>query len=452
MRRTRIGKCIRLSITALAVLSILNLEAQEGSSQDEIVAMDLLTVAEPRTQAESRLRVIRLTTRSGAMGYGDYLDFGLPAENEEETLARLVNRYAAQDHKIDIFMTDPSMRPLGGGHTVLGQTAEQLLQANPVTDDAPHALFIWGGFGPMWQGPGKAGLLIALQTALLDLIGEKGPSRVRLCPTITIDREVDGKRRLNTPDEMQQEVASLKKAGFTAVRLELAGALDDEMTARGEHAPYRYPQEVLGMIGRLVIASNKAAGPEMDVIVAAGMNLSTDGMTYLALHCERAGVTLLENPMAVQHLPEQGAARREFSQPLGFGGDYHVLEDFAQGIKNQAGTVLAPDAGRIGGVDMLARAADLAKEAKLKVAPAVQGGPLSLLAVARSVSGRDEALWVTSPYQEQWLMDGGVLKTPLRMTQGSLISEPCEIDETKFNVKRIAEYDTKPQEKSWIVN
>ena len=452
MKKTRIRWCIRLAIAALPVLSILNLEAQEDSSPDEIVAMDLLTVAEPRSQAESRLRVIRLTTRSGAMGYGDYLDFGLPDENEEETLARLVNRYAAQDHKIDIFMTDPSMRPVGGGHTVLGQTAEQLLQANPVTDDAPHALFIWGGFGPMWQGPGKAGLLIALQTALLDLTGEKGPSRVRLCPTITIDREVDGKRRLNTPDEMQQAVASLKEAGFTAVRLELAGALDDEMTARGEHVPYRYPQEVLGMIGRLVLASKKAAGPEMDVIVAASMNLSTDGMTYLALRCERAKVTLLENPMAVQNLPEQSAARREFSQPLGFGGDYHVLEDFAQGIKNQAGTVLAPDAGRIGGVDMLARAADLAKEAKLKVAPAVQGGPLSLLAVARSVSGRDEALWVTSPHQEQWFKDGGALKTPLRMTQGSLISESCEIDETKFNVKRIAEYDTKPQEKSWIVN
>ena len=30
------------------------------------------------------------------MGYGDYLDFGLPVENEEETLARLVNRYAAR--------------------------------------------------------------------------------------------------------------------------------------------------------------------------------------------------------------------------------------------------------------------------------------------------------------------------------------------------------------------
>lgn len=442
---------MRIKITVLSVLSILNLEAQEDSSPDEIVAMDLLTVTEPRSQAESRLRVIRLTTRGGAMGYGDYLDYGLPAKEAEETLARLVNRYAEQDHKIDIFMTDPSMRPVGGGHTVLGQTAEQLLDANPVTDEAPHALFVWGGFGPMWQGPGKAGLLIALQTALLDLTGEEGPCRVRLCPSITIDREIDGKRRLNTPDEMQQKVASLKEAGFTAVRLELAGALEDEMTARGEHAPYRYPQEVLGMIDRLVLASKEAAGPEMDVTVAASMNLSTDGMTYLALHCERNEVTLLENPMAVLHLPEQGAARKEFSQSLGFGGDYHVLEDFAQGIKHQAGTVLVPDAGRIGGVTMLARTADLAKEARLKAAPVVQGGPLSLLAVARSLYGRDEVLWVTSPYQEQWLKGDGVLKTPLRMTQGTLISESCEIDETKFKVKRIAQFDTQPQEKSWIV-
>ena len=270
----------------------------------------------------------------------------------------------------------------------------------------------------MWQGPGKAGLVIALQAALLDLTEESGPCRVRLCPSITIDREVDGKRRLSTPDEMQQTVASLKQAGFTAVRLELAGALEDEMSARGECVPYRYPQEVLGRIDSLVLASKKAAGAEMDLIVAANMNLSTDGMTYLALHCERNEVALLENPMALRHLPEQCEARKEFSQPLGFGGDYHAIEDFVQGIKNQAGTVLVPDAGRIGGVVMLARTADLAREAKLKVAPVVQGGPLSLLAVSRSLSGRDEVLWVTSPNQEQWLKNDGVLKIPLRVTQG----------------------------------
>ena len=432
----------------LPALSILNLqEALAESEPDKIVALDLLTVKEPRSEAESQLRVIRLTTRSGATGYGDYLDFGLPAENEEETLARLVNRYAEQNHKKDIFLTDPSMRAVGVGYTVLGQTAEQIVNAPPVVDLRHNALFPREGFGPMWQGPGKPGLVIALQAALLDLAEEKGPCRMRLCPSISIDREVDGKRRLSTPDEMQQTVASLKEAGFTAVRLELAGVLEDEMKARGECAPYRYPQEVLGRIDRLVLASKKAAGAEMDVIVAANMNLSTDGMTFLALHCQRNEVTLLENPMALRHLPEQGEARKEFSQPLGLGGDYHVLEDFAQGIKKQAGTVLVPDAGRIGGVTMLARTADLAKDAKLKVAPVVQGGPLSLLAVARSLSGRDEVLWVTSPYQDEWLKEDGVLKIPLRMTQGSLVAESCEIDETKFQVRRIAQAETTTKEK-----
>jgi len=429
------------------VISLACAEARAASNPDEIVAADLLAVAEPRSEAESRLRVIRLTTRGGATGYGDYLEFGLPAKDEEETLARLMNRYAAQNQKKNIFLTDPSMRAVGVGHTVLGQTAEQILHAQPVTGMGVNALFPREGFGPMWQGSGKPGLVIALQAALLDLAEEKGPCRMRLCPTISIDREVDGKRRLSTPDEMRQTVALLKEAGFNAVRLELAGVLDDEMKARGECAPYRYPQEVLGRISKLVLASKKAAGAEMDVIVAANMNLSTDGMTYLALHCQRNKVTLLENPMALRHLPEQGEARKEFIQSLGFGGDYHAIEDFVQGIKQQIGKVLVPDSGRIGGVTMLARTADLVKEAKLKVAPAVQGGPLSLLAVARSLSGRDEVLWVTSLYQDEWLKADGVLKIPLRMTQGSLVAESCEIDETKFQVKRIAQVETKSKEK-----
>ena len=447
MKKTGTRWCIRLVFMVLPALSILNLsEARAESEPDEIVAVDLLTVKEPESQAESRLQVIRLTTRSGAKGYGDYLDYGLPAENANETLARLVNRYAAQGYKQNIFLTDPSMRAVGGGHTVIGQTANDVLHAK--TREWPgRALYHREGFGLMWQGPGKSALVIALQTALLDLTTENGPSRVRLCPSIRIDRVVDGKRRLNTPDEMQQTVASLKQAGFTAVRLELTGALEDEMTARGECAPYRYPQELLGRISSLVLASKKAAGTAMDVTVAANLNLSTDSMTYLALRCERNEVTLLENPMAVRHLLEQGVARKEFSQPLGFGGDYHAIEDFVQGIKNQAGTVLTPDAGRIGGVTMLARTADLAKEAKLKLAPVVQGGPLSLLTVARSLSRRDEVLWVTSSYQDEWLKEGGVLKIPLQMTQGSLVAEACEIDETKFQVNRIAELTTQPQAK-----
>lgn len=434
---------------ALPALSLLNAQAQEAPAEakpDQIVAADLLTVKEPKSEAESRLRVIRLTTRAGSTGYGDYLDYGLPAEDAEEALARLVNRYALQNYKPNIFMPDPSMRAVGAGHTVLGETAPDVL--NAVTPYWPgRALYHREGFGRMWQGPGKSALIIALQTALLDLASETGPGQVRLCPSIRIDREEDGKRRLCTPEEMQQTVASLKEAGFTVVRLELAGALDDEMKARGECAPYRYPQEVLGQIDSVVSGAKKAAGTEMEVTVAADMNLSTDGLTYLALRCERNEVNLLENPMAVRHLIEQGHARKEFSQPLGFGEDYHVLEDFNQGIKHQIGTVLTPDAGRIGGVSMVARTADLAKDANLKVAPTVQGGPLSLLAVARSLSGRDETLWVTSPYQDEWLKEDGVLKRPLQIEQGSLVTETCEIDEAKFQIKRIAELKPQSQAK-----
>ena len=87
-----------------------------------------MPVKEPKSEAESRLRVIRLTTEGGSTGYGDYLEFGLPSKDEEETLARLVNRYAAQGHKQNIFLTDPSMRAVGSGHTVIGQTELQSCQ------------------------------------------------------------------------------------------------------------------------------------------------------------------------------------------------------------------------------------------------------------------------------------------------------------------------------------
>jgi len=447
IKNIRTGWRFQLVMAAIPALAILKLpEARAESGSDKIVAMDLLTVKEPMSEAESRLRVIRLTTRDGSMSYGDYLEFGLPAKEEEETLARLVNRYSLQGYKLNIFLTDPSMRAVGEGHTVIGQTANYLLHAK--TRHWPgRALYHREGFGRMWQGPGKSALVIALQTALLALTTDKGTSQVRLCPSIRMDREAKAKRRLCTPDEMQHTVASLKNAGFTAVRMELTGALDDEMKARGECTPYRYPQEVLSHISGLMNAAKKAASTEMDVVVAANMDLSTDGMTYLALRCQRSGVSLLENPMALRHLPEQAEARKEFTQPLGFGGDYHTLEDFAQGIKKQVGTVLSPDAGRIGGVTMLERTADLAKEAKLKVAPIVQGGPLSLLTVARSLSRRKEVLWVTSPYQEKWLKEDGVLKRPLRMEKGSLISKSCEIDETKFQVKRIAQLEAKNKEK-----
>ena len=130
-----------------------------------------------------------------------------------------------------------------------------------------------------------------------------------------------------------------------------------------------------------------------------------------------------------------------------FWGLFLTPEDFVQGIEKQVGTVLVPDAGIIGGVTMLARTADLAQQAKLKMAPVVQGGPLSLLTVARSLSGRKEVLWVTSPYQDEWLKEDGILKRPLRMEKGLVVSKSCVIDETKFKIKRLIELEYSTKEK-----
>ena len=105
-------------LSAFSVFSLPKVHAE--SKPDEIVAVDLLTLKEPQSEAESRLRVIRLTTRDGSAGYGDYLEFGLPAKEEDETLTRLVDRYGEQGYKLNIFLTDPSMRAVGEGHTVIG--------------------------------------------------------------------------------------------------------------------------------------------------------------------------------------------------------------------------------------------------------------------------------------------------------------------------------------------
>ena len=157
MKKTRTRRSTQLAVMALSVFSMQNLsDVHAVSKSDEIVAADLLTVRKPKSEAESRLRVIRLTTRDGSMGYGDYLEFGLPAKEEEETLARLVNRYGEQGYKLNIFLTDPSMRAVGEGHTVIGRTANYLLHAK--TRYWPgRALYHREGFGRIWQGPGKSG-------------------------------------------------------------------------------------------------------------------------------------------------------------------------------------------------------------------------------------------------------------------------------------------------------
>ena len=83
MKKTRACRIIQFPILVLSVFFILTPASVWAESEPkEIISADLLTVSEPASEAESRLRVIRLTTRDGSMGYGDYLEFGL-SEKEE---------------------------------------------------------------------------------------------------------------------------------------------------------------------------------------------------------------------------------------------------------------------------------------------------------------------------------------------------------------------------------
>ena len=54
---------------------------------------------------------------------------------------------------------------------------------------------------------------------------------------------------------------------------------------------------------------------------------------------------------------------------------------------------------------------------------------------------------IISEGNNELVKEDGVLKIPLRMTQGALVAESCEIDETKFQVKRIAQVETKTRGK-----
>jgi len=75
MKKTITRWSTQLAMMVLPALSLLNqAEARAESKPDQIVAADLLTVKEPKSEAETRLRVIRLTTRDGSTGYGDYMD------------------------------------------------------------------------------------------------------------------------------------------------------------------------------------------------------------------------------------------------------------------------------------------------------------------------------------------------------------------------------------------
>ena len=79
------------------------------------------------------------------------------------------------------------------------------------------------------------------------------------------------------------------------------------------------------------------------------------------------------------------------------------------------------------------QAAELAKDARLKIAPVVRGGPLFLRSPAPFTKRR--IAMGNGAYAEEWFKNDGLLKIPLRLNRGRLTSQACELDTTKFQSK-----------------
>ena len=93
---------------------------------------------------------------------------------------------------------------------------------------------------------------------------------------------------------------------------------------------------------------------------------------------------------------------------------------------------------------MLSQAADLAKDARLKIAPVVQVVLFSWQSLFAFTTRR--VVMGNGPYAEEWFKNDGLLKTPLRLNQGSWTSQASELDTTKFQSKQIAAIKIKDKE------
>lgn len=381
--------------------------------------MDLLRLSTPRNAGERALRILRFTASDGSTGYGDFFDFGLSAPDLAITLARVVDRYAAQDRANDVFELDPSGRPLGLGHPLLGRSVSS---APPPPSQ--------------WWSTGRAGLLAAISAAGAQVAATSlksalpSPQLVRLCTEIPLG------------DDTDTQVAAARKVvelGLTAISLQLDDALHSRMVARGEIPPYVYPSSELARIGASVRAIRAAVGDKVDLVLnARGRVAPHGGLARLARVLQPAGLRWIEQPSPVRLLSAQADVRARIPAKLAFGHDFTTSEDFAQGIRARAGDVLTPDFGQLGGTEPLASVLKLAADSQLAAAVRVSGGPFSLLHAARAV-GSGAVLWLSAPHIEDWLGSDDTFAALLSLNAGRLIANAApRINESRFEIVRIA--------------
>lgn len=246
------------------------------------------------------------------------------------------------------------------------ELAELLIGADPLRIEYHWQRMTKSGF--YRGGPVLSSAVAGLDQALWDIAGKVhgvpvhellgGPVRDRMRMYTWVGGD--------DPIEVKDAVAEKVEAGFTAVKMNLSGAMSP-IASSGE----------LTMVLDRVAAAREVLGPDRDLAVDFHGRVSVANAARLLPRLEPFGPLFAEEPVLPEHLGQLG--RLVGPVPLATGERLYHRAEFLPVF--QSGLAVAqPDVSHAGGISEVRRIAALAELFDITMAPHCPLGPIALAA------------------------------------------------------------------------
>lgn len=188
--------------------------------------------------------------------------------------------------------------------------------------------------------------------------------------------------RSNTPTEFARAAERVVKDGYTALKLYPLAAPDPHNPdGRLRHVSLRsLPPEAEKLAIERVRAVRDAVGPDVDIMVDASAELSTDAIIRFGQAIERFHPFFFEEPVD----PFDVAALKKVSErvnlPIAVGERVYTRYGFRPILEQHAADILMPDIGNTGGIMEAKKIAAMAETYNMRVSPHTCAGPVSTAA------------------------------------------------------------------------
>lgn len=246
--------------------------------------------------------------------------------------------------------------------------AEHLVGQDPLRIEDHWQVLTKGGF--YRGGPILSSAVAGLDQALWDIAGKTygapvhallgGPVRDR----VRVYAWVGG----DEPAQLSEQIAAQVEAGFTAVKMNAAGAT----------SPIPTPAETAAIVAR-VAAAREALGPDRDVAVDFHGRFTAAGARRVLAELAPLHPLFVEEPVLPEHGRQLADLVASSPVPLATGerlyGRAEFLPVLAAGI-----AVAQPDLSHAGGISEVHRIASLADAYGAQLAPHCPLGPIALAA------------------------------------------------------------------------